>query len=187
MQWFKRRSPATDGDLLAAVGVLQQFTDEVYADVSAQVGYQVDRRDYRRLWMANGGRLRWPLFTLRSGLHPYGQVVEAVTVVGTQARRSVRVTDPDLVLSHVFEVLDLILVGWEFARVRVDVDAATLFDRLVAAARDVRSAMPDPPPLPDPVRELMRRRLNLEVLDPVANRIVGTIDPGRQMRESFLI
>ena len=75
----------------------------------------------------------------------------------------VRRGQPALVLAHVFEVLDLTLAGWEFARVRVDADYAGLAERLISTARDLRDAMGEPPPLPPPVRELMRRNNTIDV------------------------
>jgi hypothetical protein len=185
-----------DGDdgLLVAAAILAEFADGAYADLLAQVtelhrrtgrGFPVDRRNYRPLWQAAGPQLRWPLFALPGGLHPYVQVVAAVTVLGGQARRAVRVTDPQPALAHLFEVLDLTVAGWEFGRVRVDVDAATLADRLISAARDLRAAMGDPPPLPPPVRELMRRNHTVDVLD-VAGYRVGGFNPGAEMRQSLL-
>jgi hypothetical protein len=188
-----------DGEegLMVAAGLLGEFADDAYADLLAQAGDlhrrtghgpAVDRRNYRPLWQAAGERLRWSLFALPCGLHPYVQVAAAVTVLGARARRTVRVTDPEPLLGHVFEVLDLTVAGWEYGRVRVDVDAATLAGQLVSAARQLRAAMPDePPPLPPPVRELMRRNITVDVLHPAAERIVGAFDPGRVMRESLLV
>jgi len=186
-----------DGDdgLIVAAGVLGMFADAAHADLLAQAadrhrrtghGFAVDRANYRPLWRAAGPELRWQLFALPCGLHPYVQVSAAVTVIGRQARRIVRVTDPDPLLAHLFEVLDLTLAGWEFARVRVDADAAALAGGLISTARELRAAMPDPPPLPPPVRELMRRNRTVDVLDPAADRIVGAINPGKEMREALL-
>jgi hypothetical protein len=187
-----------DGDdgLVVAARILGEFTGTAHAELLAQVadlhrrtgrGFSVDRRNYQPLWQAAGSQLRWSLFVLPGGLHPYVQVAAAVTVVGRHARRAVRVIDPDPLLEHVFEVLDLTVAGWQYGRVRVDVDAAALADRLIATARELRAAMPEPPPLPPPVRELMRRNTRLDVLDPAANRVVGVVDPGRAMRESLLV
>ena len=81
---------------------------------------------------------------------------------------------------------DLTLAGWEYARVRVDTDAAALAGGLISTARELRAAMPDPPPLPPPVRELMRRNRTVDVHDPAGDRIVGAINPGREMREALL-
>lgn len=178
-----------DDGLVVAAGMLREFADAAHAELLAQAagrGWAVDRRNYRPLWQAAGPELRWPLFELRCGLHPYLQVTAAVAVLGGQARRAVRVADPDPQLAHVFEVLDLTLVGWEYARVRVDVDAATLADRLISTARELRAAMGDPPPLPPAVRELMRRNHTVDVYDPAGSRIVGAFNPGRSLRESLL-
>jgi hypothetical protein len=186
-----------DGDdgLAVAAGVLREFADSAHAELLAQVadlhrrtgrGFAADRRNYRPLWEAAGPELRWPLFALPCGLHPYVQVSAAVTVLGAEARRAVRVIDPDPVLVQVFEVLDLTLAGWEFARVRVDTDYADLIDRLISTARELRAAMADPPPLPSPVRELMRRNNTIDVHDAIDNRIVRAINPGRTLREALL-
>ena len=63
------------------------------------------------LWREAGQALQWPLFALPGGLHPYVQVAGAVAVVGAQSRRLGRVTDAKLVLTHVFEILDLTIDG----------------------------------------------------------------------------
>jgi hypothetical protein len=185
-----------DDGLIVAVRILGEFADAAYGDLFAQAGelyrrtgrgFAVDRRNYRPLWQTAGPELRWSLFELPGGLHPYVQVAAAVTVVGAQARRTVRVTDPEPLLAHVFEVLDLTVAGWEYGRVRVDVDGAALADRLIATARDLRAALPDePPPLPPPVRELMRRNNTVDVYAPTEHRIAGAFNPGRTMRESLL-
>jgi hypothetical protein len=186
-----------DGDdgLFAAADILREFADAAHADLLAQAGelyrrtghgLPVDRRNYRPLWSAAGPHLRWRLFELPCGWHPYAQVAGAVAVLGAGARRYARLTDPEPALAHLFEVLDLILAGWEFGRVRVDADAATLVDGLISAARQVRADMPqEPPPLPPPVRELMRRNNTLDVHGG-GNRVVGTINPGRELREALL-
>jgi hypothetical protein len=183
-----------DGLAVAAV-ILREFADAAHTDLLAQVAelhrrtgqrFVVDRRNYRPLWTAAGSQLRWPLFGLPGGLHPYVQVAAAVTVVGGQARRIVRVTDPFPLLAHLFEVLDLTIAGWEFGRVRVDVDAASLADRLISAARDLRDAMGDPPPLPPPVRELMRRNNTVQVHETTGYGVAGGFNPGLEMRQSLL-
>jgi hypothetical protein len=185
-----------DGGLSVAAEILREFADAAYTEMHAQAadlqrrtghGFAVDRRNYRPLWKAAGPELRWPLFTLSCGLHPYVQVIAAVTVVGAQARRSVRVTDPDPLLTHLFEVLDLTVAGWEYGRVRVDVDAAALVDRLISTARAIRATMAEPPPLPPAARELMRRNNTFDVHDPTGTTIVSAINPGREMRESLLV
>ena len=62
----------------------------------------------------------------------------------------------------------------------------TLAAGLIAAARDLRSVMPDAPPLPPGIRDQMRRNNTVDVWDPAANRIVGGFNPGRTMREALL-
>jgi CBS domain-containing protein len=186
---------AGDDGLAVAAEVLREFADGAQTELLTQVadlhrrtgrGWIVDRRNYRPLWRAAGPELRWSLFVLPNGLHPYVQVAAAVTVIGGQAARAVRVTAPEALLSHVFETLDLVVAGWEYGRVRVDVDAATLADRLITTARDLRDAMGAPPPLPEPVRELMRRNNTIDVLDPAGTHLAGTFNPGKTMRERLL-
>ena len=177
---------AGDDGLVVAARILREVADSAYAELVAQAGPGVDRRNYQPLWRAAGPRLRWPLFALPCGFHPYIQVTAAVAVTGEQAKRVVRVLDPDPLLSDVFEVLDLTVAGWEHGRVRVDADAATLAGRLVATARDLRAAMSEPPPLPPPVRELMRRNHTVDVLDQAGGRVIGGFNPGRTMREALL-
>jgi hypothetical protein len=186
---------AGDDGLLVAARIVREFADAAYADLQAQnrdlarrTGYafDIDRRNYRPVWREAGPDLRWALFTLPVRLHPYIQVSAAVGVIGAEAKRIVRATDPYPLLSQILEILDLTLAGWEFARIRVDTDAATLAHRLIGTARDLRAAMSDEPPLPTPVRELMRRNNTIEVYAPDAHRVVGTFNPGKEMREQFL-
>lgn len=184
-----------DDGLAVAVVTLREFTDSAHADLNTQVvdlhgrtgrWLAVDRGNYGPLWRAAGPALQWRLFALACGFHPYVQVAAAVTVLGAQARRSVKVTDPVPLLADVFEVLDLTLAGWEFGRVRVDPDTAALITLLISTARALRDAMADPPPLPPPVREWMRRNTTIEVYAPTQNQIVGALNPGREMREALL-
>jgi CBS domain-containing protein len=183
-----------DGPAVAAE-VLREFAEGAHTELLTQVanlhrstgrGYLVDRRNYRPLWRESGPELRWSLFVLPNNLHPYVQVSAAATVLGAQAKQAVRVTAPEPLLSHVFETLDLIIDGWEYGRVRVDADGATLADRLIITARDLRNAMTAPPPLPEPVRELMRRNHTVDVWDPAGTRIIGGFNPGKTMREALL-
>jgi hypothetical protein len=185
-----------DDGLLVAVDIVREFADTAQAELLAQATdlrrrtrqeLTVHRRNYRPLWRAAEGRLRWTLFTLPGGLHPYVQVTAAVTVIGSRARRAVEVTDPDPLLAHLFEILDLTIAGWEYGRVRVDTDAVALANRLISTAQQLRAAMAKPPSLPPPVRELMRRNNSIDVCDPAGNRVVGTCNPGRQLRESLLV
>lgn len=183
-----------DGMVVAA-RIIHEFADEANTALLAQVAdlyrqtgrrFIVDRRNYRPLWKAAGPQLRWPLFALPCGFHPYVQVAAAVTAVGNQASQYVRMTDPNPLLTHVFEVLDLTADGWEYGRVPVDVDAATLAHRLIATARQIRAEMEKPPPLPPPARELMRRNNTIDVYDPTRTRVVGGINLGGEMRPALL-
>ncbi|MEU8663073.1 hypothetical protein AB0C31_41205, partial [Actinoplanes philippinensis] len=88
--------------------------------------------------------------------------------------------------THVLEILDLVAAGWEYGGVAPDADAANLAATLIAAAKELRAAMPDAPPLPSGIREQMRRNNTVDVWDPAANRIVGGFNPGRAMREALL-
>ncbi|MGX6603110.1 hypothetical protein ACWKSP_13360 [Micromonosporaceae bacterium Da 78-11] len=185
-----------DDGVAAAIAILREFTDAAYADLHAQTaelyrrtgrGFAADRGNYRQLGQAAGPELRWSLFALPGGLHPYVQVAAAVTVLGAQARQAVKATAPVPLLARVFEALDLTLAGWEFGGVGVDVDAAALAERLITTARDLRGAMGEPPSLPDPVRDLMRNNNTVNVYDPTTGNVVGGLNPGELMRESFLI
>ncbi|GGM27593.1 hypothetical protein GCM10012279_52720 [Micromonospora yangpuensis] len=178
-----------------AARIVGDAADEAHADLQAQAHevhrrtgrrLLVHRRNYRPLWKEAGHALRWPLFALPSGLHPYAQVTAAVAVVGANADRLDRVTDPVPVVTRVFEVLDLTTAGWEYGRVRLDTDAATLADSLISTAAQVLATMDDPPRLPPAVRELMRRNNTLDVLDPAVARVVGRFNPGARMREILL-
>jgi hypothetical protein len=186
----------TDDDGLAvAAAVLREFADTAHADLLAQTaevnrrtghGFTVDRRNYRPLWRDAGPDLRWTLFTLPGNLFPYVQVAAAAAVLGAQARRLARMTDPSPVLTHVFEILDLTIDGWEYGRVRVDTDGVALAAQLITTARDLRSAMSQEPPLPPPVRELMRRNNTIQAYAPTENRIVSTFNPGAELRQTLL-
>ncbi|WBB53738.1 hypothetical protein [Verrucosispora sp. WMMD573] len=185
-----------DDGLVVAARVVTAFADEAHADLQAQAHdvhrrtgrrLLVDRRSYRPLWREAGPALRWPLFALPGGLHPYVQVSAAVAVVGSRAPRLGRVTDPALLLARVFEVLDLTVIGWEYGQVRVDTDGAALADRLISTAGQVLAAIDDPPRLPPPVREAMRRNNTLDVHDPTGPHVVGGINLGARMRETLLV
>ncbi|MFI7284080.1 hypothetical protein ACIBOV_27840 [Micromonospora chersina] len=186
---------ADDDGLVVAARIVSVAAEEAHADLRAQA-HDVHRRtgrrllvhrgNYRPLWKEAGHALRWPLFALPSGFHPYAQVAAAVAVVGGGAPRLDRVTDPNPLVTHVFELLDLTTAGWEYGRVRVDTDAAALADRLISTAGQVLAAMDDPPRLPPAVRELMRRNNTLDVYDPAGPRVVGRVNPGARMRETLL-
>lgn len=184
-----------DDGLLVATRIVSQIADEAHADLQAQANdihrrtgrrLLVHRRNYLPLWREAGPALRWPLFGLPCGFHPYIHVAAAVEVVGDRADRLDRVTDPDPLLTRLFEVLDLTTAGFEYGGVRVDTDAAGLADQLITSAGKVLTAMDDPPRLPPPVREFMRRNDTLDVHDPSSPRTVGGINLGARMRERLL-
>lgn len=185
-----------DDGLLAAAAIVREFADAAHAEILAQATelgrrsrqqIPVQRLNYRPLWQATQGHLRWNLFTLPHGLFPYVHVSAAATVIGAQAGRVVQVTAPQPLLAQLFEILDLVIDGWEFGGVRVDTDAVALANRLVLAAQQIREAMSSPPPLPPPVRELMRRNNSIDVHAASGGRVVGTFNPGKHLRESLLI
>jgi hypothetical protein len=176
----------------AAAGIVHEFADSAHAEIqrlaaelSRQVGYQfvVDRANYRPMWRDAQPDLRWPLFNLPCGLFPYIHVAGAVQATSASVKST---TDQDRLHGHLFEILDLTIAGWEFASVRVDTDGAALAALLITTARDLRTAMSKEPPLPPPVRELMRRNNTIDVYAPDANRIVAGFNPGREMREMLL-
>ncbi len=180
-----------DDGLAVAAEIVREFTDAAQAELAGQARMlprhtRVDRRNYRPLWQEAGAELRWSLFTLPCGLHPYVQVAAAVIVIGDRAKRVVRVTDPEPLLARLFEVLDLTIAGWEYGHVLVDADGAGLAQRLITTTRAVRDAMDEPPPLPPPVRELMRRNHTVDVLDAAVHRVIGGFNPGKTMREQLL-
>ncbi|GIG88364.1 hypothetical protein [Plantactinospora endophytica] len=184
-----------DDGLVVAARILREVADEGHRELSAQAvdlhrrtGHwlSVNRRNYRPLWEAAGSELRWPLFALPCGFHPYAQVAAAVTVVGARAPRLVQATDPYPLLAHVFEVLDLTAVGWEYGGVRVDTDAAALAHQLISSAAKIRAAMDEPPPLPPPARQLMRRNNTIDVYDSGSHRVVNGINLGAEMRPALL-
>jgi hypothetical protein len=189
------RMLAGDDGLAVAAEVLHESADAAHADLTGQVtdihqrtGYwfALDRRNYRPLWRDAAPYLRWPMFELRTGFHPYAQIAGAVAVVDGQAKRLTKVTDPTPLLNHLFELLDLTVAGWEFFGVPVDTDAAGLTSRLIAATRSLHDAMGDPPPIALSIRELMRRNNTLQVYEPGTGRPLGSFNPGAQMREVLL-
>ncbi|MER7166195.1 hypothetical protein ABT336_09015 [Micromonospora sp. NPDC000207] len=186
-----------DGDdgLVVAARIVHESADQAHelvlgqaADLHRRTGYRllVDRRNYRPLWREAAAELRWPLFALPGGLHPYLQVAAATTALGEHASRLDRVIDPLPLLARLFELFDLTTTGWEYARVRVDPDGATLAVRLVTTARKVIDTIDDPPPLPPSVRELMRRNHTVHVHDPANGRVVGGLNPGAELRTILL-
>jgi len=190
--------PRFEGDdgLYVAIRIVWAIADEAHASIQAQVAelnrmgrsYPLDRRYYRALWQQAGRELSYPLFALRSGFHPYIHLPAALATIGANAARTLKLADPAAVLSRMFEVVELVMVGWESGLVRVDTDAAYLMSRLISAARDVRVAVGDePPPLPPAMRELMRRNRTTPVYDQGGTSVVGGINVGAEMRPAFLV
>lgn len=187
-----------DGDdgLLAAAAIVREFAEAANADLVAQVnglGRQrgqmltVQRWSYRSLWQTAGGQLGWNLFALPCRLVPYVHVSAAAAVIGARAGRAVQITMVEPVLAQLFEVLDLVTIGWEYGKLPVDTFAVDLANQLILTAQQLRGAMKTPPPLPPPVRELMRRNNSLDIHDPTDGRIVGAFNPGKHLRESLLV
>jgi len=187
-------TPLLGGDdgLLVAVRILADVAREAQADVLRQVAeinrrYPLSSETYLGLWRAAAPDLRFPLFALPCGFHPYVHVPAALAVIGASARRCIKLTDPAAVLRNMFDVVDLTTAGWEFGRVLVDADAAFLMRGLIAAAANVRTAIGDePPPLPSTIRNLMRRNNTTAVHDPTGRTVLGGINVGAEMRPAFL-
>ena len=174
-----------DDGLSVATRIVHDTAEHAYADVQAQVrGHRVDRRDYRALYRQMGPHLRYRLTELP--LHPYVHLSAALTAVEADAKRALVLTDPNLLLAHTLELLDLTVSGWEFGRVPATADAARLVSRLIAAATRMRLTEDDPPPLPPGIREVMRSNRATDVYDHSGAR-VGTINVGAETRQSFLI
>lgn len=175
-----------DDGLVVASVVLREYAEAVHTALASQ-GFEVDRRHYRWSWEGAGPRLRSPLTAgALNGFHPYVQVAAAVAVLGGQAKHVVKVVDPHALLAHVLEILDLVTSGWEYGGVRPDSDQAGLASALITTARAIRDALPEEPPLPNPIREQMRRNNTVDVWDLAGTRVVGGFNPGRSMREILL-
>jgi len=127
------------------------------------------------------------LFGLPCGFHPYVHLTAALTVIADDARQCVRLTDPGRLQGQALELLALTAAGWESGRVPVDADAARLARVLIAAAGRLRTAMPDPPPLPASIRALMRRNNTTDILDLDGEQVIGGINLGAELRPALLI
>jgi hypothetical protein len=204
MRWLRRVSvgqravrdqPSGGADGVdQAVRTVCLVAEHARADIRAQVAFvegrapgggTLDGRSYSLLWRQAGGQLRPPLLT--GGLRPDQNLTEALAVVAANAGKCVRAGDPALLLASIFELLDLITASWELGGVPVDTDAARLATNLIAAAGQIRTAMPDEPPsLPPAIRELMRRNNTTNVYDPAGTTVVAGINLGAEMRTAFL-
>ena len=171
-----------DDGMAVAVKIVHDTAELAYADLQQQA--RVDRRDYRALYQRLSPRLQYRLTD--QGFHPYVHLAAALVAVEADVKRAMVVTDPNWLLIHTLELLDLTVSGWEFARVPVTVDDARLVSRLIAAAMRMRLTEDEPPALPPGIRDLMRSNRTMDVHDQ-AGVVVGGINPGAEARRSFLI
>lgn len=185
-----------DDGLLVAVRIVRDVAEEAHAQVIAQINeinrqrrreYVLDRRGYRSLWQAAGPELGYPLFALRCAFHPYIHLGAALGVITDDARRCLQVTDPVPLLAHMLRMLDMTIAAWEFGHVLVDADAADLVGRLISATTQIRLALSEPPLLPPPIRELMRRNNTTKIYDGAGRTVIGGINVPAEMRQSFLL
>jgi hypothetical protein len=178
-----------DDGLAVADRIVHETAEQAHAGIRAQPaagGHVVDRRNYRALYRQTGPALRYPLTELPSGWHPYVHLAAALAAVEADVKRAMVLTEPNWLLVHTLELLDLTVSGWEFGRVPVSGDAARLVSRLIAAATRMRLTEDDPPALPPGIREVMRSNRTMNVHDQ-AGAVLGVINVGAETRRSFLI
>ena len=177
-----------DDGLTVATRIVHATAEQAYADVQAQAsarGLGVDRRTYRALYRQMGPDLRYWLAELPSGFHPYVHLGAALAAIGVRPKRAMVLTDPNWLLVHTLELLDLTVSGWEFGRVLVSADAADIATRLIAAATQMRLTEDEPPALPPGIREVMRSNRTTDIYDQ-AGTLIGGINVGAETRRSFL-
>jgi hypothetical protein len=177
-----------DDGLTVATRIVHGAAEQAYADVQAQAaarGLSLDRRSYRALYRQMGPDLRYPLAELASGLHPYVHLGAALAAIQVHPKRATVLTDPNRLLVHTLELLDLTVSGWEFGRVLVTADAAELASRLIAAATQIRLTEDEPPALPPGIREVMRSNRTTDIYDR-AGTVIGRVNVGAETRRSFL-
>lgn len=177
-----------DDGLSVATRIVHATAEQVYADVQAQAaarGLAVDRRNYRALYRQMGANLRYRLAQLPGGFHPYVHLGAALVAIQVRPKRAMVLTDPNWLLVHTLELLDLTVSGWEFGQVPVSADAADLASRLIAAATSMRLTEDEPPALPPGIREVMRSNRTTDIHDRTGT-VIGTINIGEQTRSSFL-
>lgn len=172
-----------DDGTAVAVRIVHETAERALADVQALAAVAVDRRDYRVLYRRTGLQYR---LTEQSGWHPYVHLAAALTVIEADVKRAMALTDPNWLLIHTLELLDLTVSGWDFGRVPVTADAADLATRLIAAATRMRLTEDEPPALPPGIREVMRSNRTFNVHDP-SGAVVGVINVGAETRRSFLM
>ncbi len=177
-----------DDGLTVATRIVHTTAEQAYTDIQAQAaarGLGVDRRTYRALYRQMGADLRYRLAELPSGLHPYVHLGAALAAIGARPKRAMVLTDPNWLLVHTLELLDLTVSGWEFGAVPVSADAADLATRLIATAMQIRLTEDEPPALPPGIREVMRSNRTTPIYDR-AGTVIGGINVGEQTRQSFL-
>jgi hypothetical protein len=177
-----------DDGLAVATVIVHRMAEQAYADVRAQAaarGLGVDRRNYRALYRQMGPDLRYRLAELPCGLHPYVHLGAALTAIRVRPKRAMVLTDPNWLLVHTLELLDLTVSGWQFGRVLASADAADLVGRLIAAAMQMRLTDDEPPALPPGIREVMRSNRTTDIYDRTGV-LIGSVNVGEQMRRSFL-
>ena len=177
-----------DDGLTVATRIVHATAEQAYADVQAQAsarGLGVDRRTYRALYRQMGPELRYWLAELPSGFHPYVHLGAALAAIRVRPKRAMVLTDPNWLLVHTLELLDLTVSGWEFGRVLVSADAADIATRLIAAATQMRLTEDEPPALPPGIREVMRSNRTTDIYDQ-AGTLIGGINVGAETRRSFL-
>jgi hypothetical protein len=178
-----------DDGLAVAARIVHETAEQAHADVQAQAaarGHGVDRRNYRALYRHMGPDLRYRLAELPAGYHPYVHLSAALAAIQVHAKRAMTLTDPNWLLVHTLELLDLTVSAWEFGRVPVGTDAAHLGSRLIAAATQMRLTEEEPPALPPGIREVMRSNRTTNIYDP-AGTVIGGINVGAETRRSFLM
>ena len=177
-----------DDGLAVATVIVHRMAETAYADVQAQAaarGWGVDRRTYRALYRQMGPDLQYRLAELPCGFHPDVHLGAALAAIAVHPKRALVLTDPNWLLVHTLELLDLTVSGWQFGRVLVNTDAADLVDRLIAAAMQMRLTEDEPPALPPGIREVMRSNRTTDIYDR-AGTVIGGINVGAETRRSFL-
>jgi len=177
-----------DDGLAVASRIVHATAEQAYADVQAQAaarGHGVDRRNYRALYRQLGPDLQYRLAERSTGFHPHVHLAAALGAIDVDAKRAMVLTDPNWLLVHTLELLDLTVSGWEFGRVPVGADDAHLVSRLIAAATRMRLTEDEPPALPPGIREVMRSNRTVSVHDR-AGTVIGSINVGAETRRWFL-
>lgn len=175
-----------DDGLAVADRIVHETAERALADVRAQAaarGLAADRRNYRALYQQTALQYRLP--EPPDGWHPYVHLAAALAAIDADVKRAMALTDPNWLLVHTLELLDMTVSGWEFGRVPVTADAADLVTRLIAAATRMRLTEDEPPALPPGIREVMRSNRATNVHDQ-AGVVIGVINVGAETRRSFL-